>query len=494
MSIFTIIFVVLGPFLLWRMFRDPFIGLLAMLAINPVEALIPLPAGLSAGRIVGFLTVGAWVVRLIRDPESVRRLKESRLARRIWVFPAIGFLGVYLGDFDRFNQAGLSEAIKVTLLAVMAMMIENLCSGRRNARQLMLVVMLSSVVASIFPLAYQLGFDLYGAVGFDADQAAGGSDRVRGLANNANALGIATSMGLYAVLVYASVQRSLVGLVTLTVVAMVVVGGLFLSGSRTHLLASGICLGVFFSARLWGPGEGRILAVVAILGILALAPFAYRLVPENVQKRLVVVGDNVDDRTLYRAEFTRWQRQQALDALKENPVLGLGFMGFTLSPRGDGFVAHDTFSSLVGETGLAGTSALLWLLASGARWLHGGMRRGRSLGDGELYSYGLGFLATLAAILAASLGGYILYYQRWFWITTGMAAVILRWTAEHKQIPAPAVVSRAAGRKGKYVQPGWRCPTACVVMTGWMRTRERIRTTSAAGRRGGSAGKTGGGA
>ena len=70
----------------------------------------------------------------------------------------------------------------------------------------------------------------------------------------------------------------------------------------------------------------------------------------------------------------------------------------------------------------------------------------------DLYHYSAGFIASLVAMLIASLGGYILFYQRWFWITLGASVVIARWASAPDA--APSALSKRQGEVKS--MHGWR--------------------------------------
>jgi hypothetical protein len=408
--------------------------------------------------LVGVIAVLGWLAYLSRHAQAKRRLWHSRVLKVAWAFPAVCILGVVVSFVvnDSSDPRGFSSAVSIALLAVMAVMIENLVDSTARLNQLLLVVVLSSVVAAMFPLAYNYGVDLYTPLGVDAALTVEGG-RAAGLTNNANALGLATSMGLFALLIYITMRRRLWEIVLFAGVALIMLGGLMLSGSRTHLVAAVACIAFFGALRMMGPKRGRVTTALVGLAILPLMFYAYTLAPERLQERFIVVGGRVEESTLQRAEFAKVQHRHALDIVMQHPLLGVGLTNFHFPPTSqvpEGYDPHDTFSMVLGETGIAGALAASWLVLSCWMWLYEGWRVARRRGHDGLFNLSAGLMATLAAMLVASLGGYILFYQRWFWITAGLSAVIARWATDMGR-PSGAVNSqprlrlpRSDGRRG----------------------------------------------
>lgn len=432
-----------GSAIAWQIVKRPFLGLLLMLAVNPLEDLFTLPAGLSAGRLVGTMVVIGWVVYLGRSSKAGKLLRQGRLIKIVWAFPILCIIGVMASQLGTAESVGggYSAAISISLLAIMALMIENLVDNKQRMNQLMLVVVLSSTVAAIFPLAYFLGVDIYSPLGIDAT-ATVESGRALGLTNNPNGLGLATSMGLFALIIYISAQRRLRDALLFSFIALVMIGGLILSGSRTHLIAFMACIIVFGFLRVRGPKKVRLPTAAGALALLALLILAFWKAPEDLQERFILVGDQVHESTLRREAFVGLQRQHALELLSEHPLLGVGLKNFQYPLDYD---AHDTISMLMGETGLFGTLSALWLVASVGVWLYRGIKTGKRQRDLALYNYSTGLMASLVAMLIAGLGGYVMFYQRWFWITAGMSAVMARWAGQEELVSALGTSRREPG-------------------------------------------------
>lgn len=427
MNFLSLIFVLCIPIAAVQIIKKPYCGLLLMLAVNPLEALIKTPSGLTAGRIVGSITIVGWGMFLSRNELALKRLRMSPLTKCIWAFPFICFLGAVFCSKAAIFATSLSLAVNVSLLALMAMMIDNLTIGRREISLILMIVILSSVVAGIFPAAYHFNLDLYTPLGINPEDTIHVGMRAKGLTNNANALGIAMSMGLFALIIrmHVFLQKKVIIAIYLGF-ALVMLGGLVLSGSRTHFLAFLSYIVLFWVIRIFGPAKGRMHSFVSLVILSVLLPFSFQEAPEKLQTRLLVFEGEGQGYSADRMDFAKVQRKQALTILQDSPFLGVGLFGYR-SRWENQADAHDTVSALLGETGLLGTVAMLWLLISCLRMISPGVKNWRQHNDLDLYHCSIGVLTSLIAMLIAGFGGAIIFYQRWFWISIGLSPVMLRW-------------------------------------------------------------------
>ena len=412
----------------------PFIGLLLVIIVNPFEALFELPAGLTLGRIAGVITVAIWFHHLSVDANAAARWRRSSIRSTIWMFPAVCLLS---GVFNLDSAQGIDPILKsmsVILLAFMALMIENQVTTPGRMYALMVSIVVSSLFAVMFPLAYHFGYDLYGLVGYDIEDAYH-AERARGLLNNANSLGILSAFGIFAL--FTAIGARPKPLVTTIYVfcGLAMLGGLVLSGSRTNLIAATACAGLFCLLRLMGPAKGRGLAVMGALVLVIAFPSWMAIAPERVQKRLVVVGQNVEDSTIERLNYTALQRQTAFKLFSDYPIVGVGLVNFqTVAKSRHG--AHDTVSSLVGETGMLGViSFCILAISCVARLAKHALPKLSGL-NSITYGYAVGLLAGFLAALLAGFGGYIVFYQRWFWIAIGLSSALFELT-RHTNRAAP---------------------------------------------------------
>ena len=418
------ILIFIAPILVWLILKNPFFGLLLMIAVNPVEALIPLPVGYSAGRITGALVAAGWFVHLLRNPLARQRLARSKLVRCIWAFPLVCAIGVAIGGGSSVVSAkGVDSLVKLLLLVTLALMIENMVDSPDRMKRMMLVLVLSSLVAVIFPFAYSLGVDLYSPLGIDY-MAVNEGERAGGLSGDANSLGVTACAGLFALIIHLNAKRKMFSSALLIGIAVVIISGLILSGNRTHFVGFIVFMVVFSGLRLLGPAKGLSYSILFAMVLILLVPWAYRRAPERIQERLIVVGPNVNKYTEGRADLIEEQRELAIQLLKENPLFGVGLRGFESRFA---IMAHDSVSAILGETGLFGLISISWLLVLCVYWLVCASKLFLRIGNLELYYYGVGFMASIVATLVAGLGGYLFFSSRWFWFALGMSAVIARW-------------------------------------------------------------------
>lgn len=428
--LFSLLLVTVAALVVWRTMARPFTGLLVLVAVNPFEALLRLPAELTVGRVVAGLMVLAWLFYLARDKAARARLSHRKLRIGIAIFPLVCFFGWLLSPYRGIEPRSLPYTLNVALLAFMSAMIENLIDSRRKLSVLLLVIVLSSVVAASLPVAYSFGVDLYTPLGVDP-MGTIRSERAQGLTGNPNGLALLVSTGVFALVILSGIRRQLRSMVGYALLGTVLVGALILSGSRTHLVACTLFILIYLALGLYRGAKTHF--VVSVVGALLFAwagMFFYSRAPEKVQGRLIVVGSGVGGSTEKREEFVKYQRAHALKMLMKYPVFGIGL---TNTKVRYGMYAHDTASALLGEVGVVGTLSLIALIVSCGRRLYQGLMGVGSKLDEELRLYSSGFGSGLLVMLIAGVGGgYIMFYQRWFWITVGVSAVIARWAEERR--------------------------------------------------------------
>ncbi len=410
--------------IIYRTSKNPFFGLLMMIAINSIEGLVKLPGDLSLSRIVGLISVLAWIIYLNNDKPALKRLVRSKLIRIIWAFPVCCFLGVVFSWTNTNND--YSSVIKVFLLAIMSIMIENLVYNKKRIYDIVLVFGLSALIASIFPLAISFGLDLYSFFGLSPDDAIKGG-RTAGLTNNANSLGIALSTGLFSLLILTVINSRIVIKILILLFAFAIINALMLTGSRTHFIASILNSILFLILFFMGPVK-RIGFIIIMVPLLFTFMFlAYQSLPEDIQKRFILIGSNVNNETYERADFADNQRALALKVLFDKPIFGVGLSNFNRISEGHG--THDSISSLLGETGFIGVLSFSLLAVSSFQGLYRSLIYFKKY-NFEIFNYIIGFMSSYITMFIVGWGGYIIFYQRWFWITVGFSAIFSRWTKE----------------------------------------------------------------
>lgn len=447
MSIIIALFIAFSlVFAFIKIIKNPFIGLLLMTAVNSIEGVLKMPSGLTLGRMVGILSVVGWIIYLNRYPLALKRFQDSSLLRVIWAFPLVCFIGVIYSSINYVE--GFSSVWQVSLLAIFAIMIENLVDTKKKIYQLVLFFLLSSVVAAIFPTAYYFNIDIYSPLGLYPEDAVIGG-RTSGLTNNANALGVASSTGIYSLLILSTVSRKTKAMILMVVFGFIILTALVLSGSRTHFINVIIFLSLFGFFRLFGPKKNRVFAVFIIPALFLFVLMAYQMAPENLQERLIFFGDKIENSTLKRQAFAENQRKYAFTIIRDNLFFGYGLRGFE-KLSSNGYAAHDSISSLLGETGLLGVASFMWLSLSCWRWLYNAINLAMRK-DIEIYYFIHGFISSYIAMFIAGFGGYVIFYNRWFWLTVGISAVIAQWS-KSMIVAVPPIKEISSNQGQKYLR------------------------------------------
>ena len=420
--LFILLFASVLLFIIYLTSKNPFYGLLFMIGVNPIEALLPWQGIISFGRIVGVITILAWILYLQKHQVYRSRLLQSRLNMFIWLFPFVCLIGVIINGNQ--SEKGYTFVFKVFLMAIMSIMLENLIDTKQKLFQLFVVLTLSSLIASVFPVASFYDIDLYTRFGLDPiERNLGG--RSAGLTNNANSLGSSASIGLFSILIL-SIVKSQNWLKILNLSAgMIMILTLFLSGSRTHIIAVFIFSFILTILYLMS-GKSNIFSILLTVIIISITSFvAYQSVPENIQKRLIISGKYVDASTINRKEFSIDQKNKALRIIYSNPLFGVGLNGFSAVKDNKvyGFDVHDTVSLLLGETGLLGSLSFLLLSITCWQWLYRAMILAKHINI-EIYYYLCGFISSYITIFILGWGAYIMIYERWFWIMVGISPII----------------------------------------------------------------------
>lgn len=125
-----------------------------------------------------------------------------------------------------------------------------------------------------------------------------------------------------------------------------------LTGSRTSLIAV-IPFVIFFIGTQWIKVEQKILFLgILLVSFLALFPF----VPQSVIGRIGTIGSSISEADL-GGRVTMWRK--SLVVLAQHPILGVGCGAID---RAIGGAVHNTFLSVVTETGFIGLALFLCLL------------------------------------------------------------------------------------------------------------------------------------
>lgn len=267
------------------------------------------------------------------------------------------------------RSATLTRAFTLAELAAMAWLIWDACRDRFRQRRLIEAYVCGAVVAAVstyvrFLMGRQTYWRRYAAPGFDPNDC--------GLI-----LALSVPLALYLALTGGARMRAV-----WHAAVVLALGAILLTASRTALVAA--CVAFVFSLWTWRQASvsqraaSLLLPVVLVCGLYAFAPAPAR-------QRLATLPNELTKGTLHN-RTTIWKAGVKL--LKRHPVLGIGGGAYpeamrpTLGQPGvpDHFyVAHNTFLSVLVETGaigfalyglmLATLAVFVWTLPSAERAL-----------------------------------------------------------------------------------------------------------------------------
>jgi O-antigen ligase len=393
--------------------RRPLIGVLAMIASLPIEYFFMgnLPPGVTVGRAVGVCAMAGWLV-------NRRKSRTSPFSsNRALFISSILFIGVTLiaALFAKNPAIALFQSIRIGMLLALGIMVGDLIRTRQDLISLCWVTVLAAAVGAGVVLlqfgAYQEGAEMVGNV-YDARQGV----RFEGLTSNANSLGINLLSGIpFLFFLFFTSQRSWVRLLCMGLLglsAFVLV--LTVSRSTIYPLAIYIAATYVLHRRMGKHlvAENVMIAIaVLMLGIAVLKSSAY--VWERISRP--VVDLHSDTSFEHRMRIL----SQGPRIMIISPIFGVG-----LSNTRQYLMhmdAHDTISSLLGETGILGTLLFAAFCVAVLRLQIGLFRRARMAGD--MFQQELAVVLTgVVFILMVWMPVKVIFYQRLFWLWAGLVA------------------------------------------------------------------------
>lgn len=209
--------------------------------------------------------------------------------------------------------------------------------------------------------------------------------------------------------------------------AVLIVGGIAVSGSRGGALGLVFVLGVLVAYRVVSLVSIAYVAAAAAAVLLVMPGYRERVVSSlEVAQAVDQPSAEVDGSILSRLN----ENLAAFDMFLDHPVLGVGPGGFPaqyeeyaepigLNVRDEAREPHNLYLGIASELGLVGLGVFLLLVTSLLRWLH---RRSIEVrGRDEP-------LADLRAALVASITAYLvsgiflhLSYERYLWVLLALA-------------------------------------------------------------------------
>ena len=329
--------------------RMAFVCLWLFIFSFPVEKTFTVPGLGSVSKVLGALALGAGFVSALID---------GRIRVPGWAHGLLAAFVMWSAVTMRWTLDPASTSEKVITLAQllgMAWLIWEFCARERNVTQLMQAYVFGTLLSAVntlmrYQVARQTYYQRYAADGFDPNDFA---------LTLALSIPISYGLAVRAKSKMAWVYWAQLGLVCLTIL---------LSASRTGFLASCVAASIIPLTFAYTHRRQKLLiATGAAAGLLCVAA----LVPATSWQRLSTIGAEVKSGSLNDRGMI-WRAGIAV--FHDNWLAGTGSGAYPRSvepelgwPQGWLIVAHNTFLSVLVETGLIGFTLFAGFLALLAR-------------------------------------------------------------------------------------------------------------------------------
>jgi O-antigen ligase len=340
------IFVIIGAIVAAIILYRPFLGLMAMVFMIPIETVVTFSAGFTAIKVLGIVTFISFLLSLVRRREKIE------INRKIYVPLILLMLWVALtmeGNFFRL--------LTLIQLIVFLMMTIALCYN--NDRRLILLSWIFIIGCSIATCWASLGYLDSAAIGARASVPGQNVNKF----GNISGMGIIISLflkerwkGYKQILLYGAVIFFLYGMIISAsrgvVVALCLVLPIYLVGNKRRLKS-----------------VGNLLLIALLASSLFFVGLRKGLITEYTVNRILSI-ENYEDTTM-PLRFTIWRVGWKI--AQDNFITGVGLGNFPLEYskyRGiySGRVAtlgwaadpHNTYLSIFAETGVIGFLLFLW--------------------------------------------------------------------------------------------------------------------------------------
>ncbi|MBI1305688.1 MAG: hypothetical protein GC181_03630 [Bacteroidetes bacterium] len=417
--------ILLGIYLIYKMFANPVIGVAAVLLANPFEPFMPELGGFTLGRMMGVISILAWFNHITRRNKNLIKVNH-KLYRSIIYFLVAIFLSAFVWLVSDNSSQSMVYAFTILLLSLMALMIDDLATDKKKVQIIVVSMALAGALISLPAFLYGIGIDIYTPLGAPTPTDTSEETlRASNIGGNPNSLGIKARNSIFAsFLLLTLVKSKLWKGISIAILGVSFIG-LSLSGSRTNFYGTVIIFVVFALLNFkWIFGK-NIRLVGLVVGGSLLIYIALQLVPEGVQKRLLFGGGDatIAKRTESRENFTSDQQAQAVSFVIDHPFFGIG-LDRTESNSENNYGAHDTISVVLGEIGLIGFFTFLGLLFYAFSKMFRMYQRKFLKNQGMQIGLLVGMLVSM--IIMGYKGGYIIPYDRSFWIVLGLIEPVRR--------------------------------------------------------------------
>lgn len=318
-----------------------FLVSLALIFVIPWENSVQISGIGTVSRLVGLVAAAVWFLAVVVEG----KMRQPTLFHAL----ATAFVGwSALSLFWSLDPAATVRWLKTYVqLLVLAYLIWDLYPTARAIRAGLQAYVLGAWVAIVsisinFLAGNTASFNRYSVHGFNADDA--------GLVL---ALGMPIAWGL-GILQFRQRQAGPLKWLNLAYLPLAFLG-ITLTGTRMALIATvpAILFGIVSLGNL-RRRQRVFISLLAIAGILAIIPF----IPANSVERLLTTGQEISTGALGGRSHI-WR--MGLQTFAEHPVLGVGSGAFKTAV-GIGNVAHNTFVSILTETGIVGLALFLGMV------------------------------------------------------------------------------------------------------------------------------------
>lgn len=407
----------------------PFVGLLLLVAIIPVENLVASQGMASPVKIVGAAVFGAWLVGKFLRRESWRPVLSNALFVTTMLFLALALTSV---SWARFPMVARQGFISLALLAGFAFLTLDIASTSKRIDSLIKALVLSATLA-VALIVYQYEF-----VGLRR----AGEDVAGGVNDTAVLLLTTLPLGFYLLRSSRGLGWRVLGISFIPLASL----GIALTFSRFNLLLIPPVLLLLFvltfrerATRSW------LLSLVAVGSVIAVL-----LVPwDEVRER----AETIEPYLTGTLQFGEVQAETSprgyhlrigLAIARDHPILGVGYGNYgyyflqeyqyQVSGRGSRVYGtprspHSSYIGIAADLGLVGLALWCSVLLTAVVSVWRAWRQARLSGDRAV--------VFQSESLAVALGVYVLAYA-WYspiqqskllWLVLGMCMAVARVTA-----------------------------------------------------------------
>lgn len=412
--------VVLGLVALVLMLRDWRVGALVLAIALPFEGLLP-RFGAGSMKLLTAAALLALTVHLLHDPALLARLRANLRSGVSCALLALAALAALSMLWAASPAAALGRTVTFAglflLLHLFALLDERFL-------RLAWTALLGSAALTV-PLA--LLVDGEAAFSEEGRFAAGGLNP-----NDYAGLLVVVLLGAAGIALGGTLLRGLCGAALLAAV--------FLSGSRTALVALGVAPLLFVLLSPAGTRGAALAragaATVAVVLAVGAAALVQRPEVEAAQGRVATLKHYGDD-TTWAGRLEIWRGGIAM--FRDAPVLGVGAGNFAIvgptvsgmprrpSAAGPGPVAHNVFLGLAAELGAVGLGVFLWFLAAA-------IGRARAVAGARRAAHGGAMLLALSGCVLIGLS-LSWEYSKVFYVVVG-SVLALAAAAPRREVAA----------------------------------------------------------